>query len=369
MSSSDTRSRRSLRITLFSFICWCGCLGALLAGVLGLSAFVAPDFWFADNMSFFLRQFLAGGLAGCIAGASGLWIRHRLPLFYKATFGLAVISLLALAGLTGARTLANTVPVVVSPDGARPIKIVSINIEHLFLGDKVLQKFLLREKPDIVVVQEVLWWLQERRWNRLEKDEDSLIQNGFPEHRIVGKLGGLVVFSRFPVLEDTSITISGEFPDGAHVYYDPDRELLSLTLDTGKKPLRLLSIHPDSPRSKARWLNKRRYMEEVDSALQDLRNENPGQILVIGDWNSAPWSWRFQQTLSENNLKTAYPGGWPQTTRFFFDYRLHWILGAPVDQFAVSDDVQVTSVSLGPDFGSDHLPLIVEINLPETPNN
>ncbi|MES0880699.1 endonuclease/exonuclease/phosphatase family protein [Roseibium sp. SCP14] len=365
MSSSDNRSRRPLHVTLYSFVCWCGCFGALLAGILGLSAFVAPDYWFTDNMSFFLRQFLAGALAGCIAGASGLWIRHRLPFLYKMVFGLAVIVLLTLAGMTGARTLANTAPVAASSDEARPIKVVSINIEHLFLGDKVLQKFLASENPDIIVVQEALWWLQERRWQRLKKDEDRSSLYSFPEHRIVGRLGGLVVFSRFPVLEETSITINAEFPDGAHVYYDPDRELLSLTLDTGESPLRLLSVHPDSPRTRTRWFAKRRYMDEIDATLQKIRSEDPGQTLVIGDWNSAPWSGRFQRTLSENNLKTAYPDGWPQTTRFFFDYRLHWILGAPVDQFAISNDIRVGNVTLGPDFGSDHLPLIVEINLPK----
>lgn len=354
---------------LFSFVCWCGCLGAILAGALGLSAFVMPDFWFTDNMSFFLRQFLAGGLAGCIAGVAGLWIRHRLPFLYKTVLSLAVIFLLALAGLTGARTLSNTVPVVALSDGTQPIKVVSLNIEHLFLGDKVLQKFLQKEKPDIVVIQEVMWWLQEWRFWRLKQDADNLKEAGFPEHRVLGEFGGLVVFSRFPVLENTSTAISGELPDGANVYFEPDRELLSLTLDTGGKPLRLLSIHPYSPRTRSQWLDKQRYMDQVDLTLQELRNENPQRILVIGDWNSAPWSKRFQQTLASNDLKTAYPDGWPQTTRFFFDYRLHWILGAPVDQFAVSEDIQVANVSLGPDFGSDHLPLIVEINLSDTPKN
>ncbi|WJS04298.1 endonuclease/exonuclease/phosphatase family protein [Roseibium aggregatum] len=358
---------RSLIHSVLSLIGWCGSLGAIAVSVLGLLAFLAPDVWLADNMSFFLRQFLAAGLAGCLGGAAGFLVRHRLRLMYRLTWFVAVIAFLSLAGFTGARTLANTKPLGPAAPGDRPLKIVSINLEHLFLGDKVLQAFLEKEQPDVVVFQEVLWWLQERRWQRLGLLAGGAGKNGFPEYLKVGDLGGLAVYSRFPLTSEETRVISGDVPPGANVYYDGDRELLSLSVDTGSAPLHLLVIHPDSPRSKIRWENKRRYFDEADHVIDTLKADNGSNILAIGDWNSSPWSARFQQTLTRNGLKTAYPDGWPQTTRFFFDYSLHWILGAPVDQFAVSRDIQIVNVSLGPDIGSDHLPLIVEIA--QTPAN
>jgi len=357
-----TKSKpRPLFRSLLSLLGWCGSLGALGVSVMGLSAFFAPDYWFADNMSFFLRQLLAAGLAGCLGGALGLLVRHRLPLAYRLLWGVALVAVMALAGLTGARTLANTKPIGPLAAGDRPVKIISINIEHLFLGDEVLQAFLKKEQADIIVFQEVLWWLQERRWERLGLDIGGAGENGFPEYLKVGDLGGLAVYSRFPVLKAEEQVIRGTLPPGANVYYDADRELLSLTLDTGKAPLHLVVIHPDSPRTEARWQNKRRYFDEVDAILDTLKADFDANILAIGDWNSAPWSARFQETLERNGLKTAYPDGWPQTTRFFFDYRLHWILGAPVDQFAVSKDLQIVDVDVGPHIGSDHLPIIVEL--------
>jgi len=363
-----TKSKpRSPLLSLLSFLGWCGILGALTVSALGLSAFAAPEYWLADNMSFFLRQFLAAGLAGCLAGAVGLLVRHRLPLVYRVALSLAMVALIALAGMTTVRTLSNTRPVGPLAAGDRPVKIVSFNIEHMFLGDRVLLDFLKEEQADIIVFQEVLWGLQERRWERLGQKIGSAGENGFPEFLKVGDLGGLAVYSRFPVLKAEEQVVQGELPPGANVYYDADRELLSLTLDTGKAPLHLVVIHPDSPRTEARWLNKRRYFDEVDQVLDALKAENGDNILAIGDWNSAPWSARFQETLERNGLKTAYPGGWPQTTRFFFDYRLHWILGAPVDQFAVSKDLQIVDVSLGRHIGSDHLPLIVELGQTRTP--
>lgn len=355
---------RSLPRICLSFTGWCGSLGAVLVSAVGLAAFFAPDFWLADNMSFFLKQYLAAGLAGCLAGALGLLVQHRFARLYRLVWLLALAALIGLAGLTGARTLANTRSTgVLDPDN-RPLKIISINIEHLFLGDEVLREFLVAEDADIVVMQEVLWDLQERRWRRLGLPVGGAGQNGFPEHLRVGDLGGLAVYSRFPILAQDRYVIPGDLPPGANVFYVGDRELLSLTLDTGAAPLHLVVIHPDSPRTEARWQNKRRYFDEADKVLESLKAQNGGNILAIGDWNSAPWSGRFQQTLARNGLKTAYPDGWPQTTRFFFDYRLHWILGAPVDQFAVSGDMQIVDVALGPHIGSDHLPLIVELGQP-----
>ncbi|WP_434050632.1 MAG: endonuclease/exonuclease/phosphatase family protein [Roseibium sp.] len=363
---SSTKSKRPWRIlpSLASFICWCGSFGALVFCTLGISAFVAPDFWFADNMSFFLRQFLAAGLLGCAAGALGLLLPHRLSRLYKATFALALAAFLGLAAASVARTLENTAETRAAAPNGHSLKIISINVERLFLGDRRLTRFLEREKPDIVVLQEVMWWLQERRWERLELPVGSKGENGFPEFLSVGSGESLVIYSSFPILQTRSEIVLGDLHEGASVTHEADREILKATLDTGDRRLNLILVHPDSPRNHVRWQNKRRYFEETDKTIHGLQEGDAGPLLVVGDWNSAPWSARFQKTLTENNLKTAYPGGWPRTTRFFFDHRLHWILGAPVDQFAVSQDINVLSVSTGPHIGSDHLPLIVEIELP-----
>lgn len=331
---------------------------------LGISAFVAPDFWFTDNMSFFLRQFLAAGLLGCAAAALGLLLPHRFTRTYRLMFGLALVAFAGLTAATAMRTLENTVETRMASGNGLSLKLVSINVERMFLGDRRLTRFLEREKPDIIVLQEVMWWLQERRWERFELPVGSTGENGFPEFLSVGSAESLVLYSRFPVLQTRSQIVLGDLHEGASVIHDADREILEVSLETPNGPLNLVSVHPDSPRNEVRWQNKRRYFAEVDKSIRDLQDNNAGPLLVIGDWNSAPWSARFQRTLAENSLRTAYPGGWPIATRFFFDHRLHWILGAPVDQFAVSDDIRVLGVSTGPHIGSDHLPLIIEIELP-----
>lgn len=365
MTDPKQNLRRPIFVELVSLIGWCGSLGALFVCGLGLSAFLAPDFWLTDNMSFFLRQYLSAGLAGCIGGAVGLAMRHRMGKFYKTVWIAAVVALISLAGLTALRTLENTTAFSAPTKNRASLKVVSINIEHLFLGAPSLQEYLKQAEPDVLVLQETLWPFQERRWKRKGLPVGGLETGAFPQYRHVGDLGDLVIYSKFPITKTVSKRVPGIRPPDANVYFEADREILTLTLDTETGPLNLVALHPDSPRTKDRWQNKRDYFEAVDATLSGLKQDGPHPLIVIGDWNSAPWSARFQETLSSNDLLTAYPDGWPQTTRFFYDYRLHWVLGAPVDQVAVSRDVAITNVGLGPDIGSDHLPLEVDIELPD----
>lgn len=348
----------------FSLLFWGGALGALLAGGLGLSAFVAPDFWWTDNMSFFLWQFLFAGFAGVLLALGGLLKRHRFPLLYKVTVGLSVVAFVSLAVLFVGRASQNTVEFADPEPGAKTLKVVSINLEGLFLGDPVLEDYLKALNADVIVLQEAIWWLQERRWNRLNLPVGGAGENGFPEHYQVGRLGSVVVYSRPPILEASSEIVEGVLHPGARIYHDADREILSLKLQSSGGAVDLLAVHSDSPRTSERWDNKRAYFDQVDASLASKQAVSSSPVLVVGDWNSSPWSARFQRTLDVHDLVTAYPEGWPQPTRYFFDYRLRWLLGAPVDHFAVSPDIGVLDVSLGPDIGSDHRPLEVTLQLP-----
>ncbi|WP_209011014.1 endonuclease/exonuclease/phosphatase family protein [Labrenzia sp. PHM005] len=354
---------------LLGLAAWCAALGAICASALGLSSFLAPDYWLSDNMSFFLWQFLYAGFGGVLLGAIGLLLAHRFQALYRLTVAVAAIAIVSLAVLTGFRTVENTIDFVQPSDEVHTLKIASINLEALFLGDPILEAYLEEVDADVIVFQETIWNLQKWQWQRRGLPIGGTDNGIYPANYHVGQLGGLVVFSRFPIEDTASIVIPGVSMPGANVYHDADREILSLSLLVGGQKVNLVAVHPDSPRTQPRWQNKRSYLDIMDEAIAQLRQENPAPIVAIGDWNSAPWSARFQGSLTQNDLKTAYPNGIPQPTRYFYDYRLRWIIGAPVDQVAVSDDVGIEDVALGPHIGSDHRPLIVTLQLAEVAKN
>ena len=363
MRAASPVYQRTIFASLVSTLGWYGVLGSLFSSGLGLSAFLAPDFWLADNMSFFLRLLLLGGLAGALAGIIGLSIRHRLSFIYKMMVAAACAGLVALAALTGMTVLANTTPIVPIAANEKPLKIISLNLERLFLSTEDLRQFIAREDPDIVLLQEVGWGWQKRKWKRLGQPLGGPEPSPFPEHFAVGRRGSLMVYSKHPIKAETATTVEGEYVPSELGDHNPNREIVAFSIDWRGTPIRFLSIHPESPRSKLRWQNKNLYFNALDSELGVLRDAGQEHVIVAGDWNTSPWSGRFQRLLNTHDLVTAYPGGWPQTTRFFYDFRLRALLGATVDHFAVTRNIAVHGVSLGPNVGSDHLPLIIEIDI------
>lgn len=80
----------------------------------------------------------------------------------------------------------------------------------------------------------------------------------------------------------------------------------------------------------------------------------------MGDFNMTPWSPKFRQLVADSHLRDTVRGFGLQPT---------WPAGAPqfwipIDHVLVSPDILVVDRRVGPDLGSDHYPVIVDIQLP-----
>lgn len=95
----------------------------------------------------------------------------------------------------------------------------------------------------------------------------------------------------------------------------------------------------------------------LDTVTLANENEVDPQILM-GDFNTSPWSQIFRQALSQGNLidtrrYRGYFSSWPS---FFYDF------GIPIDHALVNEKVNVISREVLSDgIGSDHRPVILEI--------
>jgi endonuclease/exonuclease/phosphatase (EEP) superfamily protein YafD len=86
-----------------------------------------------------------------------------------------------------------------------------------------------------------------------------------------------------------------------------------------------------------------------------LDREAPGDLIVMGDLNSAPWS-RVQRAF---RAKTGLDNqaGWVTSWPSF----LPWPLRLPIDHVLARGHLVVTDFSAGPEVDSDHLPVVAEI--------
>lgn len=129
----------------------------------------------------------------------------------------------------------------------------------------------------------------------------------------------------------------------------------------------LFAVHLTNPLWQ--WgLRYARRNQEMDTLAQAIKQVT-GPVVVIGDFNTPPNAVPFSRFMKGANVDhTSCGGRWLPTWR-----PLEWrgkfgdanpLTGIPIDHL-FTRDVQVVSCTVGADFGSDHLPLIVELKKPK----
>jgi endonuclease/exonuclease/phosphatase (EEP) superfamily protein YafD len=154
---------------------------------------------------------------------------------------------------------------------------------------------------------------------------------------------GIAVFSRVELRE-------------ADVHYlgEAGRPSVALEVSLDDTPVSIVTTHPLNP------LSPRNFALRNDQlgAVGDFVGDRTQPLVLIGDLNVTMWSPWYRRLRAETQLTNARRGfgvmaSWPTF--------LPPIMRLPIDHCLVSDELIVTDCRLGPAFGSDHLPLIVDV--------
>jgi endonuclease/exonuclease/phosphatase (EEP) superfamily protein YafD len=84
-------------------------------------------------------------------------------------------------------------------------------------------------------------------------------------------------------------------------------------------------------------------------------NGLPNDLVVMGDFNGAPWS--SIQRAFRDRTGLSNQAGWD----FTWPSRLYWPLRLPLDHVLARGHLVVTRFAAGPETDSDHLPVIAEV--------
>ena len=126
----------------------------------------------------------------------------------------------------------------------------------------------------------------------------------------------------------------------------------------------LYAFHPETPRRLWQWRDRNAYLSAVADAVKGDLEKAP--VIVAGDWNTPTWSPFFRSFLRQAGLAST-AGGWLQpVTRFSMKLDALAYIGASIDHIAVSPDIFLKARQVGPAFGSNHLPVIADLALPES---
>ncbi len=216
------------------------------------------------------------------------------------------------------------------------VRIMSANIHA---DARTLSRLAAQAKAqdiDILILQET---------HRIEPDLLRRTLAAYPHvtESTVGIQGAAVAFSKIP--------FEARFAPGGKV-----RRVLQLDLraSSGRR-FTVLAAHATSPVNGAR-------LSERDGelyAMADLGRRVDGPLIIAGDFNVTPWTPSMRAVERASGTRRV-PSAWLPTWH-------HPVLpiGLPIDHLYVSGDITVADWTVGPDIGSDHLPVSAVLILPE----
>lgn len=302
---------------------------------------------------------LLTALAACAAlpllmrlGARRFWLFElstHFTVYYSAAYLIVTVAFLlgrkwitaGLCGLCLVWTLILVLPVYGSStevrSGGRKLRVLMANVltsnrEHAKLLD-----LIQNENPDLILAIETDYlWIDGLR--ELERD--------YPHHRAVPRNDnfGIALYSKLPL-------VSVEFPELGESFVPS----LVARVGQGGEELTLIGVHTLPPRGE-RYSNVRN--SQMAAAAVLARNAM-GPVIAMGDFNITPWSPFFSDFVQSSGLSDSRRGFGIQPT---WTARRNF-LRIPIDHAFVSDEVGVVDRRVGPDIGSDHFPVILDLSI------
>lgn len=287
--------------------------------------------WFLDLFAHFRGQYLVA-----LAGSGLLLLVARRPWTAAAFLIGAGLNARALAPLFGPPPTAPAMAA--QPTVTPPLRIVTCNV--LYINNQQTQMLdWLRSSPgDVVFLCEVT-----RGW----ADALRSLVDVYPHQHFCPRSDpfGCAVLSTRPwtQLEEkqwgtfVSPSLVVQFPWG-------DREVL------------MLGMHPTPPNGSRGSGYRNRALE---SAAAFLTSHPVRSQLLVGDLNATPWCHALRSLVERTGLSDSARGhGWQPT------WNVESLLfQIPIDHVLVSPDLVTTGRRLGPDLGSDHRAVMVELQL------
>jgi len=300
-------------------------LGVLftLAGLLGRYV------WFLEIFTHFKPQ-----LALCFLFYAGLELAARrrrhaaASLVLVAVNALPVLILFLSSGETHAKPMT---------DPPAHLRILQANILTSNTNSAALLALVAHENPDVVVLQEPdVWWVRHL----------APLTNSYPVFAALPREDnfGAAIYCKTNALSADIFKLSD--PEGApssHARIAVDGRVITV-----------VGTHTLAPYNRYMWQGRNSFVLELAKALRRVE----GPLVVTGDFNNTPWSAHFQNFLKASGLHDSEQGRGPQGT---WPTSTIPLVRLPLDHCFHSDSVRILAKRTGPDIGSDHLPLILDV--------
>ena len=222
------------------------------------------------------------------------------------------------------------------------LRLLLANVHYANSQYSSLIQLVREEQPDLLIVEELTdQWLEGLK---------SLSQM-FPYVETAPRDGGagIALFSRLPLQESEAVFLIQQ-----------DQPSIAAKLSIGTATVSLLAVHPHTPLRRDHFA----YRNDLLASATAFLKEQPPPKIVIGDFNNTLWSPYYARFEQETGMVNARKGfgllpTWPTWMRMS-------LLMIPIDHCLVSPDIRITNFRTGRRIGSDHLPIIVDLAIPDS---
>jgi endonuclease/exonuclease/phosphatase (EEP) superfamily protein YafD len=265
-------------------------------------------------------------------------------LFAFLVFAALVAKRRAVALLAGVGAIASGAPVVMyaglssasASASTAEFRLISFNTWYRNRDHTRVREYLERMNADVVVLQEITP-------QQVEALKESLPQYSYT-YSDAAKPHGAAVMSRWPIVSATPLELTH---DGARA--------AEVRVQWREAEISVIGVHLHWPLGP----NASRMRNMELGALVRRAHEIDGPLLISGDFNITPWSSHLRRFAREAGLADCARGHGLATT---------WPAQFPplqirIDHCFASPQWRVVSVSSGPELGSDHRPMVAELEL------
>ncbi len=219
------------------------------------------------------------------------------------------------------------------------IRVMTYNVWIYNDNDAAVQAAIQKEDPDILLLTEVSAKAMSSLKDQLE----------YPySYRTTGGNNGL--FSRYPILEVTS--------DLLGVSVEGRTYNLVARLNVDEQPVTLIGVHPPIPVLPKYFHVRNRQLDALATYVREL--DSP--VIVLGDFNTTPWSPYLQRFEREAKLENSGRGQGIFATWHYRSKFPQGLLKIPIDHIETRG-FKVIRTWVGDSGGSDHRPIITDLQV------
>lgn len=304
---------------------WLRRLAALAAGGLALGSvlgYLEGVYWFFGLFVHFRHVYLIGALV-CLP----LLIWGRM---WRGVAVLAAVVLLNVGYV--APWYAGTSDA--GCDSSETVRVVVANLLTSNRDYEAIRGFIDRTDPEVLVLLEYASHFERQLEETLDTFDHTLTRRRRDNF-------GMAVYSEIPWQSTEVLRPAGGPAPQFH-----------LVLRHRDAPIHLWAVHPLPPVMPS-------YMQQRDELLEHVGRQSAkvdGPVVVAGDLNTTMWSSayrglekrEFENSRAGRGLLATWPSGFPVL---------------PIDHVLHTDEVATCGMGVGPEIGSDHRPLVVDLAL------